>query len=97
MKANSYLTSQKARAEKVNADVVSESGVPGSSIAGKAANDAYGAIKKAKDYIQSGWTQYDNAVGEFKKKFTDKNRSGYEIPKQPYKPEKKTGYEKRWQ
>ena len=98
LKANAYNTMQTGRANKVNADVVSESGVPGTSMPGKIVNDAYGAVKKAADAVKSGWNSYDQMMYDLKQKAKGavKSRSNYQIPKQPYKPEKKTGYEKRY-
>ena len=98
LEASAYNTYQSGRVQKVNADVTSESGVPGTSMPGKIVNDAYGAVKKAADAVKSGWNSYDQMMYDLKQKAKGavKSRSNYQIPKQPYKPEKKTGYEKRY-
>ena len=98
LEASAYNTYQSGRVQKVNADVTSESGVPGNSMPGRIVNDAYGAVKKAADAVKSGWNSYDQMMYDLKQKAKGavKSRSNYQIPKQPYKPEKKTGYEKRY-
>ena len=98
LEASAYNTYQSGRVQKVNADVTSESGVPGTSMPGKIVNDAYGAVKKAADAVKSGWNSYDQMMYDLKQKAKGavKSRSNYQIPKQPYKPEKKSGYEKRY-
>lgn len=98
LEASAYNTYQSGRVQKVNADVTSESGVPGNSMPGRIVNDAYGAVKKASDAVKSGWNSYDQMMYDVKQKIKGavKSRSNYEIPKKPYKPEKKTGYEKRY-
>ena len=47
LEASAFNTYQSGRLQKVNADVTSESGVPGTSMPGKIVNDAYGAVKKS--------------------------------------------------
>lgn len=98
LEASAYNTYQSGRLQKVNADVTSESGVPGNSMPGRIVNDAYGAVKKASEAVKSGWNSYDRMMYDLKEKVKGavKSRSNYQIPKQPYKPEKKTGYEKRY-
>ena len=46
MNTNTWLTGEKARAERVNANVVESSGVPGKSIVGSTVNDFMGSLKK---------------------------------------------------
>ena len=98
LEASAFNTYQSGRLQKVNADVTSESGVPGTSMPGKIVNDAYGAVKKASDAVKSGWNSYDRMMYDLKEKAKGavKSRSNYQIPKKPYKPEKKSGYEKRY-
>lgn len=78
-KSNAYLTSQKARAEKVNSDVVSESGVPGKSMAGSIVNDVFGSIKTAgkgaSNIVDSTRKKLDSKVLHFKNGYNQSDES----------------------
>ena len=89
MNTNTWLTGEKARAERVNANVVESSGVPGKSIVGSTVNDFMGSLKKAGEGVS-------NIYNDAKRKIDSKLKSDYKKPDKPYKPTKKTGYEGRY-
>ena len=89
MNTNTWLTGEKARAERVNANVVETSGVPGKSIVGSTVNDFMGSLKKAGEGVS-------NMYNDAKRKIDSKIKSDYKMPEKPYKPSKKTGYEGRY-
>jgi len=75
LNASAYQNWQGGRIKKVEADVSSESGNPGTSMPGRIANDFYGSLKKAAEGVKYGWSIYNNAVNSTVNKVAEKIRN----------------------